>query len=160
MLVSHQQAKAEMFNEGTANVDVQRPKILTGKDGSVCTNHLQVPHLDTYTAFTVQAFKTLRSSRGRNEALKVSPLLFAETPLEHSFPGLSEYTVPRKFLTPPLLTRFHFTEKKKGKWGSFGRSCERTWFKNMKTSALFMNNRMQMMHERGIMSLTNNWIFL
>lgn len=50
--------------------------------------------------------------------------------------------------------------KKKGKWGSFGRSCERTWFKNMKTSALFMNNRMQMMHERGIMSLTNNWIFL
>lgn len=115
MLVSHQQAKAEMFNEGTANVDVQRPKILTGKDGSVCTNHLQVPHLDTYTAFTVQAFKTLRSSRGRNEALKVSPLLFAETPLEHSFPGLSEYTVPRKFLTPPLLTRFHFTEKKKKK---------------------------------------------
>lgn len=113
MLVSHQQAKAEMFNEGTANIDVQRPKILTGKDGSVCTNHLQVPPLDTYTAFTVQAFKTLRSSRGRNEALKVSPLLFAETPLEHSFPGLSEYTVSRKFLTPPLLTRFHFTEKKR-----------------------------------------------
>lgn len=43
----------------------------------------------------------------------MTPLLFAETPLEDSFPGPSEYIVPRKFLTPPLLTSFHFTGKKK-----------------------------------------------
>lgn len=48
LVVSHQQGKAEMFNTGTANRDVRRLEVLTGKEGSVHTNRLQVPHLGTY----------------------------------------------------------------------------------------------------------------
>jgi len=44
-------------------------------------------------------------------ALKVTLLLLAETAWQDSFPSLSEYIVPRKFLTPPLLLSFHFTGK-------------------------------------------------
>ena len=54
LLVSHQQAKAEMFNTGTVNCDVRRLEILIGKEGSVHTNHLQLPHLGTYNIFPRQ----------------------------------------------------------------------------------------------------------
>lgn len=62
LLASHQQARADVFNTGTANHDVCRLEILTGKAGSVHTSHLQLPHLGIYNILPSQLMDRSGSS--------------------------------------------------------------------------------------------------